>query len=251
MDTQRTARLFGWLFIATYVTSIPARLLFIGGLGATWQDVRFIPGAGSDTPLQVGAILEFLLILANIGTAVVLYPIAKRYSEKLALGYIGARVVESTFILVGLLSIVSVLTVREGLAGATGAEAASLIATGKSLAATYEWSFLFGPGLVVGFGNGLLLGYLMYRSGLVPRRMAILGLIAGPALIISFVLIFFGVYEPGSGPAQLMVLPEFVWEALLGIYAAWKGFRRVPITADDHSVASADGGGPTLSTASA
>jgi hypothetical protein len=248
MDTQRTARMFGWLFIATYVTSIPARLLFINGLGATWQDVRFIPGAGSDMPLQVGAILEFLLIFANIGTAIVLYPIAKRYSEKFALGYIGARVVESTFILVGLLSIVSLLTVRENLAGATGAEAASLVAAGKSLAATYEWSFTFGPGLVVGFGNGLLLGYFMYRSGLVPRWMAMLGLIGGPALIVSFGMIFFGVYEPGSTPAQLMVVPEFFWEALLGIYAAWKGFRRVPITADEPSLG---GGSPALPTASA
>ena len=90
---------------------------------------------------------------------------------------------------------------------------------------TYEWAFLFGPGLVVGFGNGLLLGYLMYRSGLVPPRMAMLGLVGGPLLILSFVLILFGVYENGSGPATLLALPEIAWEVSLGIYAAWKGFR--------------------------
>ncbi len=230
MDAQRTGRLFGWLFIATFVTGIAARLFFVEGLGATWQDMRFIPGAGSETSLKLGGIFEFLLIIANIGTAVVLYPIVKRQSETVALGYVTARIMESSFILVGLISIISVLSVAGGLAGASGAEATALTAQGSSLVSTYEWAFLFGPGLVVGFGNGLMLGYLMYRSGLVPRPMAMLGLIGGPMLIISFVLILFGVYENGSGPAFLLALPEIVWEASLGIYAAWKGFRPSPIT---------------------
>jgi hypothetical protein len=155
----------------------------------------------------------------------VLYPIVKRQSERLALGYVGARITESAFILVGLMSIISVVSVSDALAGATGAEATALAAQGRSLVSTYEWAFLFGPGLVVGFGNGLILGYLMYRSGLLPRRMAMLGLIGGPMLIISF-----GVYENGSGPSVLLALPEIAWEASLGVYAAWKGFRPSPIT---------------------
>jgi hypothetical protein len=142
---------------------------------------------------------------------------------------------ESAFIVVGLISIISAVSVSDALASAAGAEATSLAAQGNSLVATYEWAFLFGPGLVVGFGNGLILGYLMYRSGLVPRRMAMLGLIGGPMLIVSFGLILFGVYENGSGPAFLMALPEIAWEASLGIYAAWKGFRPSPITEDGGS----------------
>jgi hypothetical protein len=100
---------------------------------------------------------------------------------------------------------------------------------GSSLVDTYDWAFVFGPGLVVGSGNALMLGYLMYRSGLVPRRMAMLGLIGGPMLILSFVLIMFGVYDNGPGPAGLMTLPEAVWEASPGIYCAWKGLRPSPV----------------------
>jgi len=225
VDLQKTGRMFGWFFIATFITAIPARLLFVDGLGATWQDMSFVPGAGSTTSLRLGAILEFGVIAANIATAIVLYPIAKRVSERLALGYVAARIIESSFILLGLISIISVVSVSDALAGASAAQASSLAIQGDSLVSTYEWAFLFGPGLVVGFGNGLMLGYLMYKSGLVPRRMAMLGLVGGPMLILSFVFTLFGVYENGSGPSFLLALPEIAWEASLGIYAAWKGFR--------------------------
>ena len=231
MDVQRTGRIFGWLFIGTFVTSIPARFLFIDGLGASWDDMRFIPGAGSETSLKLGAILEFALIAFNIATAVVIYPLVRRQSETVSLGYVTARLMESAFIAIGLVSIISVVDVMDSLAGASGARAIALAVEGNSLVRTYEWAFLFGPGLVGGFGNGLMLGYLMYKSGLVPRRMALFGLVGGPLLILSFVLRLFDVYEDGSGPAFLMTLPEIIWEAFLGIYCAAKGFRRSsPIT---------------------
>ena len=230
MDIRKTARLFGWLFIGTFITSIAAKILFVNGVGGSFSELRFIPGAVSENSVYLGAVLEFGVILTNIATAVVIYPIVKRQSEVLALGYVTARIMESAFILVGIMSIISIVSVSDALVGATGAEAAALAVQGNSLAATYDWAFLFGPGLVVGIGNGLILGYLMYRSGLVPRRMAMFGLVGGPLLILSFGLILFGVYENGSGPAFLLAMPEIVWEASIGIYAAWKGFRPSPIT---------------------
>lgn len=228
MDTRRIGQIFGWFFIGTFVTSIPARLLFVNGVGASWTDMRFVPGAGSNTSLQLGAVLEFGVIATNIATAVVIYPLIKRQSATIGLGYVTARIMESVFIAIGLMSIISVVNINDALA-ASGADATALAAQGNSLVSTYEWAFLFGPGLIVGFGNGLMLGYLMYRSGLVPRRMAILGLIGGPMLILSFVLTLFGAYENGSAPSGLMALPEIAWEASLGVYAAWKGFRPSPI----------------------
>lgn len=220
MNAQKIARLTGWLFIATFVTGIGARLLFVDGLGGTWSDLRFVAGAGSDTSIYFGAILEFLVIATNIATAVVLYPIVKRHSEIGAVGYVTVRVVECTFILVGLLSLLSVVTLR-----GSGADAGSLAATGGALVSTYKWAFLFGPGLVAGLGNGILLGYLMYRSNLVPRGMAMLGLIGGPLLAAGFVGVLFGIFEEGSAWQGAATVFEFVWEMSLGIYLIVKGFR--------------------------
>jgi hypothetical protein len=231
LDTQRTARLFGWLFIATFITSIASKFLFVSGVGGSFSELSFT-GVVSENKVLLGAIFEFGVIVANIASAVVIYPIVKRVSQKVALGYVTARIMESAFIMVGIMSIVSIVSVGNAMAGATGAEATALHVQGSSLAATYDWAFLFGPGLVVGFGNGLMLGYLMYKSGLVPRRMAMLGLIAGPMLILSFGLALFGVYENGSAPSFLLAMPEIVWEGFIGIYCAWKGFRPTAMTKD-------------------
>jgi Domain of unknown function (DUF4386) len=237
VDTKRIGRIFGWFFIGTFVTSIPARLLFVDGLDASWTDTVFNPGALSENSLKVASILEFGVIVFNIATAVVLYPLVKRYSAALGLGYVAARVLESAFIAIGLISIIAVVDVNDAWMAASGAEAAALEAQGNTLVSIYDWAFQFGPGLVVGFGNGLILGWLMYRTGLVPPRMAIFGLVGGPLLILSFVLILFGAYDNGEGPSGLLALPEIIWELFLGIYCAWKGFRPSPITQAQPAVA--------------
>jgi hypothetical protein len=220
MNPQKIARLTGVLFVITFIASIPPVLFLYGPL---LDDPRYIVGGGAaDNGLALGALLELILIIANIGTAVVLYPVVKRVNEILALGFVTARVIESAFIAVGILSVLSLVTLRQE--AAAGADAGSLLAVGQSLVAIHDWTFLLGPGFVVGIGNGLILGYLMYRSGLVPRGMAILGLIAGPVLLARFVGILFGVFEPGSVLGSLMVVPEFIWELSLGVWLIVKGF---------------------------
>jgi Domain of unknown function (DUF4386) len=230
MDTTRkTARLAGVLFIITFLTSIPAALVLYTPV---LDHANYILGAGADTRVALGAFLEVLLIIANVGTAVVLFPILKRQHEGLALGYVTARLVESTFIAIGIVSILAVVTLRQDVAGAAGADAGSLVTVGKSLVAIHDWTFLLGPGFIVGIGNGLILGYLMYRSGLVPRGMALLGLIAGPILCAAGIGVLFNVFEPGSAPQVIATAPEFVWELSLGIYLMVKGFKPSPITAE-------------------
>jgi hypothetical protein len=225
MDVQRTGRIFGWLFIGTFVTSIPARLLFINGVGATWTDMHFVAGDTSNASLKLGALLEFGLIITQIGTAVVIYPLVRRQSETVSLGYVTARIMESVFAAIGIISIISIVNLADALAGASRIGATALGTQGNALVHAYDWAFLWGPGLVAGIGNGVLLGYLMYRSALVPPRMALLGLIGGPILIVSFVMQLIGVYKNGEGPSGLLTLPEAAWELSLGIYCAWKGFR--------------------------
>jgi hypothetical protein len=213
-EDQRDARIFGVLFIVTFVTSISALALFQSVLD---DPADYIAGGGKDNQIYLGAFLEFLLIIANVGTAVVLYRIVRRQNETLAIGYVAARIIECVFIAVGIIFVLGALSLRQD-----SPDAADLAV---SLAQLKDWCQLFGPGLVVPFGNGLILGYLMYKSGLVPRRMAWLGMIGGPLLLFGSFGVLFDWWEQ-TGPAGLLVAPEFIWEAFLGIYCAIWGFRK-------------------------
>ena len=219
MNPQTIARVTGVLFLITYITSIPAFFFFYAPV---LGDPSYIVGSGADTSVRLGAFLEVILIISGIGTAVVVWPVLKRVNESLALGYVTARVVECAYIAVGILSLLTVVTLRQE--AAAGAEAASLLAVGESLVALHGWTFLLGPGFVVGVGNGLILGYLMYTSRLVPRGMAVLGLIGGPLIIVHGVAVLLGVIEADS-VWQVGVIPEFLWELLLGIWPIVRGFN--------------------------
>ena len=223
-STRKTALIAGALFVITFLTSIPAALLLYTPV---LDHTNYIVGAGADTRVALGALLEVLLIIANVGSAVVLFPVLRRQNESLALGYVTARIIESTFIAIGIVSLLAVVTLRKdiGAAGGTG----SLVTVGRSLVAIHDWTFLLGPGWIVGVGNGLILGYLMYRSGLVPRRMAMLGLIGGPLIIVSGTAVLFNIIQPGSAAQVIATIPEFAWELSLGIYLMVKGFKPSPI----------------------
>jgi hypothetical protein len=223
--TAKTARVAGALFLITFATSIPALFLY----GPVLNDAHYVTGAGADGRVLAGAFLEVLLAVAGIGTAVTLFPVLKRHSEGIALGYVAARVLESTVIAVGIISVLSVLTLRHDFAGADGA---TFVIAGQALVAIHKWTFLLGPGFVAGAGNGLLLGALMYRSGLVPRPMAVLGLVGGSLACIAATLELFGVIQQVSAVAAAVTLPEAVWEASLGVWLVVKGFRPAPVSCD-------------------
>ena len=157
---QKRARWFGVLYLITFVTSIPALVLYEPALR---HPVAFIAGSGNVNKIYLGALLELLLIIANIGTAVVIVPIMRRQFEELSIGYVTARIIECTFILVGIVAMLGIATLQQENAGAAEGTVA------YTLAAIKDWTFLLGPGWVVGWGNGLILGYMMYRTRLVPR----------------------------------------------------------------------------------
>jgi len=224
-SSRKTALAVGVLFILTLVTSIGAVLVY----GPILSDPDYINGSGTDTNVFVGALLDLFLIITNIGCAVVLYPILKRQNQALSLGYIAERIIEGVFILVGILSLLTIVSLRQQTPGTD----ATLHTIGASLLATRNWTFLLGPSFADGVGTGLILGWLMYRSGLVGRRMALFGLVGGPLLMAVAVAVMFGVIPAGSPAQGLLTLPEIIWEAFLGLYLTFKGFKQSPILATE------------------
>ena len=227
MDYMRKSSLaVGVLFILTFVTSIVGVISY----GPVLSDPTYVTGAGADGRVFFGAFLELFLIITNIGCAVVLFPLLKRVNEGLALAYVAARIVECTFILVGILSVLAIVTLRQT---ATAADAGSLLTIGKALHAIHDWTFLLGPGFADGIGTGLILGYLMYRSGLVSTRMALFGVIGGPLLAASGIAVLMGVIPQGSPVQGILTIPEIVWELFLGLWLTFKGFKSIPAFAPE------------------
>jgi hypothetical protein len=233
--SRRVARIAGIFMVITFI-SIPALPLYDQVL----NHANFIVGSGGDTRVYLGAFCEMLTLIAGIGFAVTLYPVLKRQSQSLALGYVTVRVVESCLIAVGIVSLLAVVTLRQDLAGG-GTDNASLILTGRSLVAVHDATFLLGPAFCAGIGNGLILGYLMLRSGLVPRRFAQFGMVGGSLALITAILVLFGTYDQISGPSTILTAPEAVWELSLGVYLVARGFKPSPVLYDDGRHAGVDG----------
>jgi hypothetical protein len=222
---RRTSLAAGILYLISFV-SIPSLLLY----NPVRDNADFVLGAGSDTGVLLAAFLEVVVALAGIGTAVVLFRVARRQSETAALGFVTARVLEAALILVGVVSMLSILTLRQDVAGTAGADPASLVTTGQAQLAAYDWAFLLSQSLMPVF-NALCIGYVMYRSGLVPRILPTIGLIGAPLLLLSDLAIFFGVYDRAAPIALVAALPIAAWEFSLGVYLTVKGFKPAAIAA--------------------
>lgn len=224
MDPARkTSLIFGLFFAGTFIFSIPALLFYDPVL----NDADYIFGGDFDTRISMGALFEILLAVCNIATAVVIFPIVKRVNEAMALGYVALRIVESVIILTGVIALMSVVALRDDFV--SGGDTGALTIAGQSLVAFHDWTFLLGPQFCAGFGNGLLLGYLMYKSRLVPPRMALLGLIGGPLAFLGGVLVLFGTLDQPSAGLFVLTALEIAWELSITIYAIFKGFRPSPV----------------------
>jgi len=222
-SSRRTALVAGVFYLITFV-SIPTLVLY----GPVRNHRDYITTAGADTGVLWGAFLEVVVALAGIGTAVTLFPIVKRQNEGVALGFVAARTLEAAMIFTGVVSLMSLVTLRQDLGAAAGADATSLATAGASFVATYRWAFLLGQSLMPGI-NALLLGSLMYRSRLVPRIIPTVGLIGAPLLIAACIATLFGLIEQVSVWSGLAALPVALWELSLGLWLVVKGFRPSPL----------------------
>jgi len=215
----------GVFFIVAAIAAVIGLALY----GPVLNDPNYIvTGSANDTRVFLGAFFEVIVAIAVIGTAVTLFPIVKKQNEGIALGYVAGRATESIVIVVGIISLLTVVTLRQGYAGATGANAASLVIAGKSLVAIHNWTFLFGPSLAIGV-NTLLLAYLMFRSQLVPRIIPVLGLIGGPVIFAAGTAEMFGLFQQLSVWGAIAAIPVTAWELSLAVWMMVKGFKRSPI----------------------
>jgi hypothetical protein len=212
----------GAWFLGTFI-AIPAFFFYDPIL----DHANYVVGSGDDTRVAVGALLEILLAIAGIATAVVIFPIVKRVNESVAVGYIASRTVESILILVGVVSLMSVVGLRQDLADANNSGAAIDVARG--LLAVHEQTALLGPQFCAGLGNGILLGYLMWRSRLLPRPLVMVGLIGGPLALLAGIGVLLGAWESTSGLPVALTAPEAIWEFSLSVWLLARGFRPSPI----------------------
>jgi hypothetical protein len=217
---RKTALVAGALYLLTFV-SIPTLFLY-----AAVKSPNFIVGPGPDTAAIVGGILEMIVALAGIGTAVVLYPVVKRQNEGVALGFVGSRTLEAATIFAGVACLLTVVSLRQ-----TGAGPDALV-TGHALVTLYNRTFLIGQGFIPAV-NALLLGSLLYQSRLVPRILPLVGFVGALVLVASDIGTLFGLWGQFSGVAALATLPIALWEFSLGVYLVVKGFMPSPILSSE------------------
>lgn len=215
---RKLATAAGVCYLVTHVTSIGGLILY----GPVLHNADYIVGRGADTRVLLGALFEVVLAIAIVGTAFALYPVTRRHSEGLVVGYVGLRTLEAAVITVGIVSLLAVVTLRQDLP--QGADPVSLLATGRALVAVHDGTFLLGPDFICG-ANTVVVAYLMYRSQLVPRFIAVLGLVGGPLIFASAVAELFGLYRQVSGVGVLTAIPVFAWELTLAIWLITRGFK--------------------------
>src|SRR4051794_36685023 len=231
--TRKIALAAGIAYLVTFAASIPQLKLFANVIA---DPTAYITNPGSNAAVHWGSVLEVLTAASGVATAVVLYPVMRRVSRTAAIGFVTSRVVEAALILVGVVSILSVLTLQQHFAGATGAQADALGVTGESLVAMRQWTFLLGPGVMAGV-NDLLLGYILYRSGLVGRVIPIIGLVGAPIVLVGYTVTILGGPGQTSTPGLLYALPVAVFEFSVGVYLTVKGFRPAAVAALDRGSA--------------
>ena len=223
--TRNHVRAAGIFYLVTFAASIPALIL----IQPVLNDPGFITGSGPDTRVLWGCFLDFINALAGIGSAVALFPVLKRRMESLALGFVTSRMLEAAVIMIGVVSLLAVVTLRQDVAGTAGTDPATLTTIGQALVAVRDWTFLFGPGFMPAF-SALLLGSLLYRFRLVPRFIPAMGLVGAPLLLIVNILTVLGHNSQISVVSAVGTVLVAAWELTIGIYMIVKGFNTTAVT---------------------
>jgi hypothetical protein len=214
---RKTSLTAGIIYLLTFV-SIPTLALY-----GPIHNPNYILGNSKDTAVIIGGILEIIVGLTSIATAVVLYPVLKKRHEGFALGLFASRILEASTIFVAVAFLLADVTLHQN-----GAGTESLVVS-HALVALYDRIFLLGQGFIPAI-NDLLLGYMLYKSRLVPRVLSVIGMAGAVPLIAGYIAVLFGFIEQRSPLAGLSAVMVAVFEFSLGIYLIVKGFKPLPIT---------------------
>lgn len=217
--TRKYAFATGLFYLITFAASIPPVIYFLAPL---LDDPNYIVSAGADTRVVIGCLLDVVNALACVGSAVAFYPVARRLHESLALGFVTTRLIEATTIMIGVISLLAVVTLRDP--SAAGADRAALLTTGHALAAVRDYTFQFGPNMCAAL-NAVMIGTILFRSRLVPRLLPTLGLLAVVPLLAATVATIFVDAQQNTAWFAVGGALVFVWELSLGIYLVVKGFK--------------------------
>ncbi len=213
------ARAAGIFYLLTFASSIPALIL----IAPVLHDTGYITGPGQDTRVLWGCLLDGVNALTAIGSAVALFPVLKRQNESMALGFVTSRIIEAAVVMIGVVSLLAVVTLHQDVAGGAG-DTASMATTANALVDVRNWTFLLGPGLMPAF-NAILLGTLLYRARLVPRIIPTVGLIGAPLLLTAMLAAYFGLIDQVSPVSGILTLPVAAWELSVGLWMTFKGFN--------------------------
>jgi hypothetical protein len=223
--TRKLALGAGLFYIATFIFSIPTLAMTDSFI----NNPNFIHGAGSGAGVQWAALFDMLTGLTGIGTAVMVYPVIKRYGRTNAIGFVASRTLEAAILAVSAISLLTMYTLRHDLGGT---DTAGLGVTAAALVAVHKWTFLFGPGVMASV-NALCFATVLRRTGLVPRVIPTLGLIGAPLLAMSSIVTILGGWSQTSSIAMFCVLPIATWELAVGVYMTFKGFKSPTIDITD------------------
>jgi hypothetical protein len=220
-SNRKTAIFVGVMFILATVSAILGLYFYQSILNGPDY---LINGAANQNKIALGVLMELILVCSNIGTAIGLFPLLKPYSERIALGHFSFRFLEVVFIAIGIVSVLSLLTLSQDFVAAAAPDASTYHAAGTLLLAVHTWTFALGPLFMLGV-NTFMYSYLLYKSKLVPRPLAGLGLTGATLVLVAALLVLFGVYPQLSVPVTLLALPIASYEMILAGWLIVKGFN--------------------------
>jgi len=218
---RKNARIVGVLFITATVAAILALVLYQPILN---DPDYIIKGSANANQVILGALFELILAGAAVGTSIMLFPYLKRHNESIALGYVSFRLLEAVLIVIGVVSLLSLLTLSQEFASGVVLDVSSLQTVGSLLLAIHAWTIILGPHFMLGIGT-LMYSYLFYQSGLVPRWLSVWGLIGAVSIFVAALLEMFGVILPISVWVAILAIPVAFYEMTLAVWLIVKGFN--------------------------